>query len=98
MFEIEMRTAASLDIADFYAFSIVRFRREVARDYMDGVHATLLRLVQYPESEPVFEGVKPRRPELIYRSHRVLYGIDGRTMNIVRILHSAMNVPGRLRN
>jgi toxin ParE1/3/4 len=98
MVDIEIRAEASLDIADIYAFSIERFGREVAQDYVDGLDVALLRLVQYPESTPVFEGVKPRLRQLVYRSHRVLYDFDGRTVSIVRILHSAMNVPGRLRN
>jgi toxin ParE1/3/4 len=98
MIEIEVRAEASLDIADIYAFSIERFGREVAQDYVDGLDVALLRLVQYPESGQVFEGVKPRLRELIYRSHRVFYDFDGQTIGIVRILHSAMNIPGRLRN
>jgi toxin ParE1/3/4 len=98
MVEIEIRAEASLDIADIYAFSIERFGREVAQDYMDSLDAALIRLVQYPESGSVFEGVKPRLRDLTYRSHRVLYDFDGQTVAIIRILHSAMNVPGRLRN
>jgi toxin ParE1/3/4 len=98
MAEIEVRPQASADIADIYAFSVERFGRDIAQDYMAGLDISLKRLSEFPESGRVEEGIKPTIHCITYRRHRIFYDFDGTTVMIVRILHQAMNVAGKLRN
>jgi toxin ParE1/3/4 len=97
MAEIRIQPEASADIADIYAFSVERFGLDVAQDYMAGLGLAFRRLVEYPESGSVFEGIKPAIRRLTYRRHRIFYDFDGTTVMIVRILHQSINEQAQLR-
>ena len=90
--EIKVRSRASRDIADVYAFSAEQFGLDVARDYQSGLLAAIIRLADFPELGSAYPGLRPPVRYLTYRRHHVFYDFDGTTVWIVRVLHHARDV------
>ncbi len=77
---------------DLHTQSTIRFGLDVADEYIDGIDAALARLAEFPESGPVYPGLRPPVRYLTYRRHHILYDFDGTTVRIARILHHARDV------
>jgi toxin ParE1/3/4 len=96
MAEIVVRPAASADIAGLYAFGVQQFGMDTADDYHAGLEAAIARLAEFPESGPLYPGLRPPIRFLTYRRHHIFYDYDGANVWIVRVLHHAMYVSTRL--
>ena len=92
MANLVVRSAASADIADIYAFSLDSFGIEIADQYHDGLQAAIERLTEFPLSGPVYPGLRPPVHFLTYRRHHIFFDYDGATVWIVRIVHHARDV------
>jgi toxin ParE1/3/4 len=66
------------------------FGRAVAIVYMNRVERALDRLMDYPESGPVYPGIRPPVRYLSVGSHRIFYDFDGERISVTRVLHQAM--------
>jgi toxin ParE1/3/4 len=95
MAEIIVRSEATADIAGVYAHSIEQFGLPIADRYHDGLQEAVERLARFPQSGPVYPGIRPAIRYLAYRSHYIFYDFDGTTVWVVRILHHAQDA-GRL--
>jgi len=80
---------ADSDLAEIDRYSFENFGAEVAEAYMDGLESAFDRLLAYPESGPVFPGIRPQIRYLSSGKHRIFYDYDGQTISVVRILHQA---------
>ena len=96
MADIAFHREASTDIEGLYHFSLAQFGEAVADDYLDGLHAAVLRLGAYPETGREEHGIVPPVRVLPYRCHKIYYRFDGKTVLVVRVLHHAMNAVARL--
>ncbi len=96
MAELVIRPAASADIADIYAYSVRQFGASTARQYHDGLQAAIVRLTEFPQSNPNYPGLRPPIRYMAYRRHHIFYDFDGTTVWVARILHHAMDVRGRI--
>ena len=96
MVDVNVSVEARADILDLHTQSTIRFGLDVADEYIDGIDAALARLAEFPQSGPVFPGIRPTIRYLAYRRHHIFYDYDGTTIWIVRILHHAMDVRGRV--
>ena len=95
MAEIAFRPQASADLAEMFTLSAQQFGEETARHYHDGLKASVLRLADFPQSGPLYPGLRPEVRFLAHRRHHFFYEYDGTTVWIVRILHHAMDVQRR---
>jgi toxin ParE1/3/4 len=98
MADLIIKPEAEVDLEGIRQFSFEQFADEIANEYLGGLRAALLRLRDHPEIGPVFRGVKPEVRCLTYRSHKLYYDFDGRTVGIIRILHHAMNAERLLKS
>jgi len=92
MAEIDVSAEARADLLDLHAHSTVRFGLDVADTYIDGIDAALARLAEFPESGPIYPGLRPATRFLTYKRHHIMYDYDGETVWIVRIIHHARDV------
>ena len=92
MARLEYSVEAAADIDDLAAFSVARFGREAAADYLNGLQAACDQLTTYPERAAVYPRLEPEIRCLIYRRHRIFYRTTGKSVLIVRILHHARDV------
>jgi plasmid stabilization system protein ParE len=95
MADVVVRPEASADIAGIYAQGANEFEIEVADRYHVGLQATIERLAAFPQSGPVYPGIRPAVRYLSYRRHHIFYDFDGTTVWVIRILHHAQDA-GRL--
>ena len=77
---------------ELHAQSTIRFGSDVADQYIDGIDAALAQIAEFPESGPVYHGLRPPIRFLTYRRHHILYDYDGETVSIIRIIHHARDV------
>ena len=96
--DVVFRTAASDDLGEIFRFSMRKFGRDVAKDYLAGLQATIARLGGHPEMGPAQTGLTPSMRAIPYRSHRVFYTLEDDTVFVIRILHHAMDAASRLGN
>jgi toxin ParE1/3/4 len=96
MAEIVFRLEASADLAAVFAQSVEQFGEQAAQNYLAGLQSAIMRLADFPQLGTVYPGIRPLIRYLSYRSHHVLYDYDGVTIWVVRILHHAMDVRGRV--
>lgn len=92
MAEIVIRPEAVDDITYIHLHGAAEFGLPVADQYHDGLEAAIMRLADFPESGPVYPGLRPPIRFLTFRSHHIFYDYDGQTVWIVRILHHAQDV------
>lgn len=95
MVDVIVRPEATADIAAIYAQGVAQFGMATADRYHAGLQAAVERLASFPQSGPVYPGIRPAVRYLPYRSHHIFYDFDGTTAWIVRILHHAQDA-GRL--
>lgn len=91
MAEVAFRPAASEDLAGIYALGAGQYGIETADRYHDGLLAAISRLAMFPQSGPVYPGLRTPIRYLAFRRHHIFYDFDGTTVWIVRILHHAMD-------
>ncbi len=92
MVKVDVSVEARADLLELHIQSTIRFGLEVAEEYMEGINAALARLAEFPQSGPVFPGIRPPVRYLAYKRHHILYDYDGATVWIVRIVHHARDV------
>ena len=72
------------DLRAIEHFSIQEFGASVADDYMNRIERALDRLMDYPESGPVYPGIRPQVRYLSVGSHHLFYDFDGQTITVAR--------------
>jgi toxin ParE1/3/4 len=95
--DVAVREAAVADMGNIFRFSIASFGRPAAVEYIVGLEEALARLGAYPEIGRIDRALEPPMHVFPFRSHRVFYQFDGKTVSVVRILHHAMNAATHLR-
>jgi toxin ParE1/3/4 len=91
MVEVAFRTEASRDLQDIYLQGAAQFGGDMADAYHDGMRSAVGRLADFPLLGPYYPGLSPPVRYLAYRSHQVFYQFDGTTVQVLRILHHAMD-------
>jgi toxin ParE1/3/4 len=81
---------AELDLLEIEQYSFDNFGAAQANDYMDMIERVFDRLLAYPDSGPIYPGVRPPVRYVSAGKHRAFYDYDGRTIMIRRVLHQAM--------
>ena len=96
MKQLDITPRAQRDLADIADNSYNEFGPHVATDYLQGLRATFVLLLEFPEIGAVFEGVRPMVRLKTYRSHRIFYRVTKTDIIIVRILHKARDASALL--
>ena len=92
MAEIAFSPAASADVAGIYARSAAQLGEDTANSYHAGLQAAVEQLAEFPQSGPVFPGIRPPVRYLACKRHHIIYDYDGNTVSIIRIIHHARDV------
>lgn len=93
---LTLRPEAQADLRAIESFSIGEFGAQAAGAYMDRFEQAFDRLIEFPESAPIYPGLQPPVRCLSVGRHRVFYDYDGQHIVVVRVLHQAMTLEGRL--
>ena len=91
MARLRIAPAAQQDICDVRAYSKAAFGPRVARDYVEGLRQAFSLLRERPLAGASEEDLGSSIRGFSYRSHRIYYRLDPRSILIVRILHHAQD-------
>jgi toxin ParE1/3/4 len=78
------------DLRAIEHYSIQEFGASVADYYMNRIERALDRLLNYPESGPLYPGIRPPVRYVSVGSHHLFYDFDGKSIAVLRVLHQAM--------
>ncbi len=81
---------AQADLIGIYTYTVINFGETQAERYLGGLYDSFERLLDNPKLG------KPARKNTrcyIYKSHYVIYHIDGDTIKILRVIHTRMELP-----
>jgi toxin ParE1/3/4 len=81
---------AGSDLLEIEDYSVRTFGADKAANYMTMIERVFYRLLNYPESGPVYPGLLPAIRYVSVGKHRAFYDYDGRSITVVRVLHQAM--------
>jgi toxin ParE1/3/4 len=90
--EVRFSKAAEADLADIDEFSLARFGEGTAEVYMNGFTTVFARLADFPSAGPPVPEPLPEIRGLTYKSHRILYRMDGQDVLILRVLHHSRDI------
>ena len=94
--QILLTDRALQDLRNIESYSIERWGRATADKYIDQVESALSRIAETPEllrDEPDFaDSLKFHR----VHNHVLICDVQGETVYVVAVLHTSMDVPGRL--
>jgi toxin ParE1/3/4 len=91
-----LRPLARLDLEDIWRFSVTRWGRDQANRYLAEIDAGLAKVALEPWIRRACDDVRPGYFRLIVGAHVAFYRLDGDQLEVVRILHGAMDVDSRL--
>lgn len=81
-----------------YRQSVFQFGATHAGEYLAGLETAVRSLLAFPESAPLLRELKGNVRIMRYRSHYVLYRIEGDDLVLVRILHVRQDVSRYLKS
>lgn len=93
---LEIKAAAERDLSQIFDFSVERFGERTAIDYLMGIRSLFQRILEFPEIGMVSSETRQSIRMVQFRRHRAFYALYKDRIEIVRILHHAMDVPPRL--
>ena len=82
---------ARLDLTAIYALGSERFGVAAADRYLDGFFSVAQFIGDFPEAARELRGLTSSLRAHPYRSHIIVYRIDGEDVDIVRIRHTREN-------
>ena len=89
MISLRLSSAARDDLIDIRLYGLDEFGGSVAGEYLRGFETAFDRLRDYPKLASVMPELGDGVRCLIYWRHRILYEIDGETLIVLRVVHSA---------
>jgi len=89
---IILSRAAQRDLVEIGDYGEAQFGFAAADAYQDDIERCFDRLADYPLSGEAKEAWGPGLRHLPCNQHRIIYKVDGNTVQIVRVLHHARDV------
>ena len=96
MAEVRLSETARFDLAEIDAFGAEQFGEDAANAYQRGIAESLDRLRIFPSLGEARPGYGLNIRCIGYRSHRILYRLEGSEVVIARILHHSRDVSRHL--
>lgn len=87
---------SSADLANIYEYGADTYGIEEALVYIEGIERRLRTLLDYPRSGRAEDRMIANLRSLPFQAHRIYYRIDGDTVMIHRILHTAADAKRHL--
>jgi toxin ParE1/3/4 len=94
--EIILSQAARVDLAEIGEYGEAQFGRDAADGYQNDIERAFDRLASYPRSGEAKPAWGNKFRCLICNRHRIVYRVNGTTVEIFRILHHSRDVPRHL--
>ena len=91
MSSVRLTKAANRDLQDIWKF-IAADNRSAAQAYTDKLRSVITQLGAFPELGRARDGVLIGMRSIAVESHLIFYTVSGRTVRIIRILHSKQDV------
>ncbi|MCR2833631.1 type II toxin-antitoxin system RelE/ParE family toxin [Parerythrobacter lacustris] len=91
-----LRDAAKLDLADIWLSTANRWGVDQADDYVRAIEDRLSRICDFPESYPNYDCSHGKFRKARSGEHLIFYIISEMTVEVVRVLHSRMDVEDAL--
>ncbi|MGB0659013.1 MAG: type II toxin-antitoxin system RelE/ParE family toxin [Mangrovicoccus sp.] len=76
------------DLSDIWLYTAQNWSMGQAENYLRGLEEKLRQLCQNPRLAPERSEISPPVRLYIYRSHLVIYRIEGEFLAIIRVLHN----------
>jgi toxin ParE1/3/4 len=93
---LELSRRAQADLDEVRDYSVAEFGAARAIAYLDSIEAAFRRMLDFPDIGPVHPGLRPPTRSLGCQQHRIFYEVDGETVRVLRILHTAMDAERHL--
>ena len=97
MRRLRVAAAAKQDLADIAAYTTEQWGSVQARRYMLNLKSLFQRLLEYPGLGVARHDLGKRLRSIVGGSHIVFYADDGVVVEVVRVLHHALDVGQTLR-
>ena len=91
-----LRDAAKVDLAAIWLNTADRWGVDQADAYVRAIETRIGRICDYPESYPEYAGTSDTFRKAPSGEHLVFYVVEGRMVDIVRILHNRMDADDSL--
>lgn len=85
--EVLLRPAAEIDIEDIADYTIERWGREQARDYLTTLRADIVSLSKFSERYPLHEQTGLGLRRMRSGHHLIFYLVRKQVVEVVRVLH-----------
>ena len=87
-----LRDAAKVDLATIWFATADRWGVDQADAYVRTIETRIARICDYPESYPEYAGPSDTFRKAPSGEHLIFYVVEGRIVEVVRILHNRMDV------
>ena len=91
MITLRLRPAARRDLADIWLFSADNWGVDHAERYVAAIQGVIESLIEFPERHPCHESRHGEFRKAASGTHVVFYLFDGESIDVARVLHSAMD-------
>jgi len=96
MLELLVRPRARRDLKDIWRYTVQKWGEAQADQYLYDLDREIQGLLKFPELGTPFDPIRAGYRRLQVKRHLVFYRRDGQRLEIVRVLHDAMDVKSHL--
>ncbi len=96
MLELVVRPHARRDLKEIWKYTLRQWGAVQADQYLYDLDREIQGLLKFPELGTPYDHIRAGYRRLQVRRHLVFYRRDGQRLEIVRVLHDAMDVESRL--
>jgi toxin ParE1/3/4 len=93
---LELSRRAQADLDDVRDYSVAEFGAARAIAYLNSIEAAFRRTLEFPAIGSVHARLRPPARSLGCQQHRIFYEVEGETIRVLRILHTAMDTERHL--
>ena len=96
MLELLVRPRARRDLKDIWRYTVQQWGAAQADQYLYDLDREIQELLKFPELGTPYDPIRAGYRRLQVKRHLVFYRRDGQRLEIVRVLHDAMDVKSHL--
>ena len=96
MLELVVRPRARRDLKEIWLYTVQQWGTAQANQYLYALDREIQGLLKFPELGIPYDHIRPGYRSLQVKRHLVFYRRNGQRLEIVRVLHDAMDVKSHL--
>lgn len=94
--EILRSPSAEEDLIQIWIYTDEHWGEAQADDYLSAIEASLLRVAEHPEIGADCSDIREGYRRISVGRHRVFYRVRGDAIEVMRVLHTSVDVPSHL--